>query len=174
MTAVFVFLGTGCNSEKRADYPAMAESVDLAKFMGKWYVHGYSPTFLDRDAHNPTEMYELDDKGRILTTYRFRKGGFDGPEKVYRPVGKVVNHETNSEWRMRFFSVISAPYLILYRDSEYQYTLIGHPNRKMAWLMSRSPTITEAKYDELVKKLEAQDYDLSNFVRAKHEVPETT
>ena len=136
--------------------------------MGTWYVHGYTPTFLDKEAYNPTETYEMDEKGRIQTTYRFQKGGFDGPVKTYRPVGKVVNTETNAEWRMRFFSVISAPYLILYRDSEYQFTLIGHPNRKMAWLMSRSPEITDEKYNELIKKLELRDYDLSTFVRAQH------
>ena len=154
---------TGCNSEK--DLPDLAPNVDLERFMGTWYVHGYTSTALDREAHNATESYELDEKGRILTTYQFRKGSFDGKQKTYKPVGKVVNTETNSEWKMRFFSIISASYLILYVDSDYQYTLVGHPNRKMAWLMSRSPEIEDRKYLELIKLLKDRDFDLSAFDR---------
>ena len=171
--AVVAALTVACSKEDKSNYPVLAESVDLERFMGKWYVHGYTPTFLDREAYNPTETYEMGEDGKILTTYNFRKGGFEGPEKTYRPVGKSVS-ESNAEWRMRFFSIISAPYLILHVDEEYKYTLIGHPNREMAWLMSRSSKISDEKYQELLKKLEAQDYDLSTFVRAEHEGTETS
>lgn len=171
--ALVCFMTLACSKDDKANYPTLAESVDLERFMGKWYVHGYTPTFLDKEAYNPTETYEMGENGKILTTYNFRKGGFDGPVKTYRPVGKSVS-ESNAEWRMRFFSIISAPYLILYRDEKYEYTLIGHPNREMAWLMSRSPKISDDKYEELVEKLEGENYDLSKFVRAKHESPETS
>ena len=153
----------GCKTYE--NLPQMAEKVDIQWFMGTWYVHGYTPTMLDRNAHNTTESYELDDKGRILTTYQFRKGAFDGPLKTYKPIGKVADTETNAEWRMRFFTVISAPYLVLYVDSNYAHTLVGHPNRKMAWLMSRSPSISDEHYAELVKQLEDRDFDLGEFVR---------
>jgi apolipoprotein D and lipocalin family protein len=156
---------TGCNKYKEEDYPQLAEHVDIDRFMGTWYVHGCTLTFLDREAHNATETYEMDDKGHIQTTYNFRKGGFDGPEKTMRPVGKVVNTETNAEWRMRFFGLFSAPYLILYVDPDYQYTLVGHPNREMSWLMSRSPEITESKYVELITKLVERGYGLETFER---------
>ncbi|MCB1121585.1 MAG: lipocalin family protein [Verrucomicrobiae bacterium] len=150
----------------------MAERVEINPFMGTWYVHGCTPTFLDRDPHNATESYELADKGRIKTTYRFRKGSFEAEEKVMHPVGKVFNKETNAEWRMKFFGIFSAPYLILYVDSDYEYTLVGHPNRKMAWLMSRSPEIADDKYEELKQKLIERAYDLSEFVRVPQQWPE--
>ena len=160
---------TGCKTYE--NLPEMAAHVDIDRFMGTWYVHGYTPTALDRNAHNATESYELDDKGRILTTYQFRKGSFDGSLKTYNPVGKVVNTETNAEWRMRFFTVISAPYLILYVDPDYTGTLVGHPNLKMAWLMSRSPDITETRYAELVQELENRNFDLTDFVRVPQQLP---
>ncbi|MDG2170874.1 MAG: lipocalin family protein [Opitutales bacterium] len=152
--------------------PEMAAHVDINRFMGTWYVHGYTPTVLDRNAFGATESYELDDKGRILTTYQFRKGAFDGPLKTYKPVGKVVNAETNAEWKMRFFTVISAPYLVLYVNADYTETLVGHPNLKMAWLMSRSPEITEDRYADLIKELENRSFDLTDFVRVPHQLKE--
>jgi apolipoprotein D and lipocalin family protein len=153
----------GCKTYE--NLPEMAGNVDINRFMGTWYVHGYTPTALDRNAYNATETYELDDEGRILTTYQFRKEDFDGTLKTYNPVGKVVNAETNAEWKMRFFTVISAPYLILYVDPDYSETLVGHPNLEMAWLMSRSPDISKTRYAELVLKLEDRNFDLTDFVR---------
>ena len=154
---------TGCKTYE--NLPEMAAHVDIDRFMGTWYVHGYTPTALDRNAFSATESYELDEKGRILTTYQFRKGAFDGPLKTYKPVGKVVDAETNAEWRMRFFTVISAPYLVLYVNTDYTETLVGHPNLKMAWLMSRSPEISEERYAALIKELESRDFDLTGFER---------
>lgn len=168
---VLLFM-TACKTYKVEDYPELAEKVDVGKFMGTWYVHGCTPTFLDRDPHNATETYELGEGGRIQTTYRFRKGSFDGPEKVMRPVGRVVDEESGAEWSMRFFGILSAPYLILYVDPEYDHTLVGHPNREMAWLMSRSPEIDKDTYDELMEKLKVRSYDLESFVRVPQQWPQ--
>jgi len=136
--------------------------------MGKWYVHGYTPTFLDSDAYNPVEIYEMADDGRILTTYQFNDGGFDGKQKTYRPVAKVFDKESNAEWRMRFFGVINTPYLILYVSDDYQYTVIGVPGRDMAWIMSRSPEIAADQYASLRRELETRDFDLESFTRGRH------
>ena len=68
---------------------ATVPSVDLERFMGDWYVVGNIPTFLEKGAHNAVETYELKDPRTVATTFRFRKDGFDGPEKVYHPTGFV-------------------------------------------------------------------------------------
>ena len=52
--------------------------VDLDRFMGDWYVIANIPTFLEKNAYNAVESYELDSDGTIATTFVFRKGGFDG------------------------------------------------------------------------------------------------
>ncbi len=147
----------------------LAEKVDIEKFMGMWYVHGYTPTAIDNDAWNGTEIYERLPNGKIKTTYEFRKGSTEGKLKTYHPVGTIVNTGTNAEWRMRFFGIINAAYYILYVDSKYTFTVIGHPNKKYAWIMSRGPEIGEERYSELRNELLEREYDLSNFERMRHE-----
>lgn len=147
----------------------LASNVDIERFMGSWYVHGYTPTFLDRDAFGAIESYELRDDGKIQTTYRFRKGGPSGKEKVYRPVGWVHDTASNAEWRMRFFGMFTAPYYVVYASDDYEYTIIGHPNKRLAWVMSRSPRIGEGQYGILRDKLAALDYDLESFQRVSHD-----
>lgn len=147
---------------------ALAAYVDLDRFMGTWYVHGYTPTLIDAHAFNATETYEIGENGRILTTYRFNADAASGPEKTYRPSARVVNTTTNAEWRMRFFGLISAPYLILYVSDDYEYTVIGHPDRDLAWIMSRSPQIDAMRYAELRDELEQRSFALSKFQRVEH------
>ena len=108
---------------------AMDRKVDLERFMGAWYVVGSIPVtipfFSEEGAHNGVESYRLTEDGVIETTYTFRKGSFDGPEKRMTPKGWVYDHETNAEWRMQFLWPFSAAYLIVYLDEEYQRTIIG-------------------------------------------------
>lgn len=147
----------------------LADSVDLDRFMGTWYVHGHSPTFLDKNAYDATETYELKENGKIQTTYRFRKGSHTGNWKTMKPVGWVHDEETNAEWRMKFFGLFSAPYYILYVSPDYKKTVIGHPDRDMAWIMTRSPEISDSSYNRLLSELSQRDYDMEAIRRVSHE-----
>ncbi|MBK1880092.1 lipocalin family protein [Pelagicoccus mobilis] len=162
-----LLLQTACSTDNVPNQP-LAKQIDIERFMGTWYVHGHSPTFMDKQAYSATETYELSDNGKIQTTYRFRNGGLDGKYKTYRPVGRIHDTENNAEWRMKFFGFINAPYYILYVDSNYQTSVVGHPGKEMAWIMSRSPEIDEELYIRLKAELESRDYELSNFRRIPH------
>lgn len=78
------------------------ESVDLKRFMGDWYVIASIPTFIETDAYNAVESYKLAEDGTIATTFRFNKGGFDGPEKTYKPRGFIQDRQSNAVWGMQF------------------------------------------------------------------------
>jgi apolipoprotein D and lipocalin family protein len=152
-----MFILVSCQSSKNP--PPTVSYVDLESFMGTWYVIGYTPILVDKKAYNATEHYNLESDGRIQTTYQFRKGSFDGPLKTFRPTGFVYNKETNAEWRMQFIWPFKADYLILHYDEAKGETIIGHPNRKYAWIMLREPECKEATYERLLNKLIELGYD---------------
>jgi len=146
-----------------------AESVDLDRFMGLWYVQGYTPILVDKEAHNAVEHYRHAGDGKIETTYQFRKGGFDGELKTYTPKGQVVNTVSNSEWTMQFIWPFKAQYLIYYVAEDYSTTIIAHPNRKNAWIMNRSPEIDESVYDDMIQKLIDEGFDKSSILKVPHD-----
>lgn len=133
--------------------------VDLARFMGAWYVIGVIPTFLEEGAHNAVEKYEMNADGTIATTFTFRKGGFDGKPKEYHPKGFVGDDPSNAVWGMQFVWPIKAEYLIVHLDDSYSTTVVARSKRDHAWIMSRTPTMPEAEYQSLVKQLVAWGYD---------------
>ena len=160
---------TACGvSPKKVTVPVVA-SVDLPKFMGPWYVIGVIPTFIEKDIYNAIESYELAPDGTIKTTFTFNKGAFDGPAKRMEPKGFVIPGTNNAIWGMQFIWPIKAEYVISHVDANYSETIIARSARDYVWIMARTPTIDDARYAELVKKVADMGYDMSKLVK----VPQT-
>jgi len=166
-----VALCAGCISDRGGNAEplrAIDRKVDLGRFMGDWYVIAHIPAFIEDEAHNAVESYRLEADGTIATTYAFNNGSLDGPLKTYRPTGFVHNRETNAEWRMQFLWPFKSAYLIAYLDDDYQTTIIGGPDRDLVWIMARTKTLPEARYQELVKWLAVNGHDLSKLRKVPH------
>lgn len=138
-------------------------SVDLGRFMGDWYVIANIPTPMEKGAHNAVESYRLDPDGTIATTFTFRKGGFDGPEKIMRPRGFVRDAATNAVWGMQFVWPIKAEYLVAHVDEDYTETIIARSRLDYVWIMARTPTVSDARYAELVQMVAGLGYDESRL-----------
>lgn len=165
---IVAVLLTACATSQRSPLPTPV-MVDLQRFMGTWYVLGYTPLGVDKKAHNAIEHYFLAEDGRIETTYQFRKGAVDGELKTLRPVGRVHNTETNAEWRMQFIWPLKAEYVILDVSDDYQRTIIAHPNRKYAWVMARSPAISGREYEAMLDQLESAGFDRKVILKVPHD-----
>jgi len=164
----------GCASNPMLDRNTLktmpvVDYVDLDRFMGNWYVIASIPTFLERDAYNPIEIYQRDNDGSIATTFTFNKGSLNGPTKIYRPRGFIKDKRTNAIWDMQFVWPIKADYRIVYLDDNYQQTIIGRNSRDYVWVMARTPKISEKDYLNLVAKVDSLGYNLDSLQKAIHE-----
>ena len=151
----------------QASHPPLetVDSVDLERFMGDWYVIANIPTFVEKGAHNAVESYRLDDDGTIATTFTFRKDAFDGPEKTYTPRGFIRDTRTNAEWGMQFVWPFKGDYRIFYLDQDYDNTIIGRNKRDYVWLMSRTPEMSDERYQSFVQIIAEAGYDISELQR---------
>jgi apolipoprotein D and lipocalin family protein len=136
--------------------------------MGDWYVIASIPTFIETDAYNAVESYQLAEDGTIETTFRFNKGGFDGPEKAYKPRGFIQDRQSNAVWGMQFVWPFKAEYRIIYLSNDYERTIIGRTKRDYVWIMARSPSISEEDYKRLVAFIAEQGYDSGKLRRVPH------
>lgn len=132
--------------------------VDLDRFMGKWYVLANIPTFVERDAINPIEMYSLNPDGTIKTTFTFQKSP-DGDPQELDAKGFVRDKTTNAVWGMQFIWPIRADYRIVYLDPSYQTTIVGRNKRDYLWIMSRSPSLREMELQRLIDIAVSLGYD---------------
>lgn len=174
MKAVLLPIALAASLSACATYPDMktVNRVDLDRFMGDWYVVANIPTFIEKDAHNAIETYQLGEDGVIETTFRFRQGDFDGPLKTYKPKGFIKDSQTNALWGMQFIWPIKADYRIVYLDPSYQTTIIGRQARDYVWVMSRSYQLSDRRYEELKQFVKDLGYDAEKLQRVPQQWPE--
>ena len=156
------FLTFGCNGEHKKEIPVVSQ-VDLARFMGDWYVIASIPTFLEKNAHNGVETYRQLDNGKIATTFTFRDGSFDGEKKIFHPVGTVQEGTGNAVWGMQYIWPIKADYRIIMLSEDYDITVIGRNQRDYVWIMARKPKIEDHIYSEILTFLSSHGYDIKKI-----------
>ena len=157
-TLLICTLLSACQGMPDKPIPTVAK-VDLQRFMGDWYVIANIPTFIETGAYNAVETYALLDATTIKTTFKFNQDNFNGPLKVYNPTGYVVDTKTNAHWDMQFLWPFKSEYRIVFLDENYQHTIIGRSKRDYLWIMSRSPDMSQAIYQQLVKRAVQLGYD---------------
>jgi apolipoprotein D and lipocalin family protein len=158
--SVLLMMLAGCTS---APTVPPAKSVDLERFMGDWYVIANIPTPPEEGAYNAVESYRIDQDGSIATTFKFRQGAFNGPEKVMHPRGFVRDGTSNAVWGMQFIWPIKAEYVISHVDPDYRETIVARSRRDYVWIMARQPTLSDADYARLEQKVRDLGYDVSKL-----------
>lgn len=66
---------------------------------------------------------------------------------------------------MQFIWPIKADYRIMHVDESYEQTVIGRLKRDYVWLMARQPTIPEADYQDFMRLIAEEGYDVSQVRR---------
>ncbi|HXV64443.1 MAG TPA: lipocalin family protein [Vicinamibacteria bacterium] len=146
--------------------------LDLERYQGKWYEVARLPNRFQRDCVGATAEYSLsaDGKVSVLNTCYTE----DGSLRTIRGSAKPLD-ETNARLVVRFeglffklFSWLIKPnYWVIELDSEYRYAVVGTPDRKYLWVLSRDPEMAEERYRELIDRVAAQGFDVERILRTR-------
>lgn len=152
--------------------PETVGRVDLARYMGLWYEYAKLPnSFQEQCVGNTTAEYTLRDDGRVDVVNRCdTAGGVD----VARGLARVVDQETNAKLEVSFVRIFGlqlfwGDYWIIGLGDDYQYAVVGHPERKYGWLLVRDPEVSEDLMDEMFFTLESRGYRHEDFERTPHD-----
>ncbi len=154
-----------------APLPRPAGIVDLDRYAGDWHVHASIPVrvpfFSDADARDYTERYELASDGSIRMICEFVDAA-SGKARRFEFSAQLTDDPLQASWRVQFVWPVYATYKIIYLDDDYATTIVGSPNRKYAWVMSRAAELSDARYAELLNVLEDAGFDRAAFRRVPH------
>ncbi len=155
------------DGETRA--PFRLATVDLPRYMGRWYIIANIPYWGERDFVATRAEWKLRDDGTIDDSFFGRKGSFTAQETTHEFTDTVVPGSGNAHWKVRLFFPVSVSQYTLYVDPEYRYTVLGYGDRSLGWIFARERTIPDATYRELLGKLAEQGYDVSKFRKVPQE-----
>lgn len=139
--------------------------VDLQRYMGDWYLIAHVPTSYEEQAYNAVETYTLRENGNVYTEFRFREGSFDGPREYIDSMARVREGTGNAVWAVHLFLWLDAQYVVAYLADDYSKVIVARDDRDYAWVMSRTPEVSDAEYGALMDRLEALDYDMDKVRR---------
>ncbi len=142
--------------------------VDLNKYAGKWYEIARIPNRFQKSCvSNVTATYTLRNDGKINVLNKCIED--DGSVNEAEGLARVVDEKTNSKLEVSFVSIFGihlfwGDYWIIGLDKDYDYAVIGHPDRKYGWILSRTPILSEEKLGEAFQILKDNGYNTKDFV----------
>lgn len=169
LTACSTMTTTAATSTPTGKGQAVAiPSVDLTRYAGKWYEIARLPMFFQRNcASDVTATYTLKPNGAVIVNNQCV--GKDG--KPMQSIGEATkNGDSGSKLKvtflpsgLRWLPMGKADYWVLALDANYQYALVGTPDNKYLWILSRTPTMAQNTYQTLVATAISQGFDVSKL-----------
>jgi apolipoprotein D and lipocalin family protein len=159
-----VLLLSACSSNENL---LIVNSVDLEKYTGKWYEIARLPQSFEKNCACVTAEYAILSESKVEvknTCWDTTSNKF----KVSEGVAKPIKDLNNAGLSVQFFWPFSGGYYVMALDSNYKYALIGNPNRKYLWILSRTPSLEKSRLDSLKSIAEKNGYDLSSLIETEH------
>jgi apolipoprotein D and lipocalin family protein len=143
---------------------SVVDQVDLDRYQGRWYEIASFPNRFQRGCVATTADYSPRNDGRIRVVNECRDGSFDGELRSIEGVAWVSDEgDGNAKLQVQFFWPFRGAYWIIELDPDYRYAVVGHPNRKYLWILSRDPTLAPSIYSELLRRIEELGFDVSRL-----------
>ena len=171
LIAIAILALAGCANSGTGSIPKpppQTMQVDLQRYQGTWYELARLPMFFQRNCVQSEAHYGLRDDGRIDVTNRCRDkdGEWIEAKGVAEP---QVEGQTDKLW-VRFDNwaskllPIKGDYWVIYHDEDYRVALVGHPEHKYLWLLSRTPEVDQETRDKLLSVAREQGYVTSDLI----------
>jgi apolipoprotein D and lipocalin family protein len=140
-------------------------SVDLERYAGTWHEIARLPNRFQRDCdHNTSATYARRPDGRITVTNECVRS--DGKMKRITGTARIASKEgPNTKLRVTFFWPFYGNYWIIDLDPEYRWAVVGEPSRRYFWILAREPRLATDTVEGIIKRAEAQGYDLATLRR---------
>lgn len=143
--------------------------VDLKRYLGTWFEICRLPNrFEDPQASDVTATYRKNDDGTVAVDNRCYDGRGD-PEQAR---GRAVPiDETNARLHvsflpryLRWLPFTKGDYWIIRLADDYSVALVGSPDRKYLWLLSRAPELDHDIQRVYLDTAREQGFDISQLI----------
>jgi apolipoprotein D and lipocalin family protein len=145
--------------------PSVVSSVDLKRYQGKWYEIARLPNYFERKLKCATAEYNLREDGKITVVNKGHYISNTTKTSSVKGVAWVPDKNSPAKLKVQFFWPFSGDYWIMDLDKDYQYVLVGDPDLKYLWILSRQKTLDEKIYLMLLQKAVDNGYDIKPVIK---------
>ena len=141
-------------------------SLDVPRYLGTWYEIAKFPNWFQRKCLSNTKaVYSIKSDGNLRVLNSCRQADGDGAEAegAARQIGAKDSPKLEVRFApawLSFLPMVWGNYWVIDLDSQYQLAAVSDPRREYLWILSRTPQIDPKAYEELLGRLQAQQFDI--------------
>jgi len=139
--------------------------VELEKYLGKWYEIAHLPARFQKDCTDTTATYTLSEDGKISVLNECIR---NGKVKLAKGKAKVVDKNSGAKLKVTFFWPFYGDYWIIDLGKDYDYAVVGTPNRKYLWILNRTPKMDNKLFSQLLESVKSKGFDVNNLIITSH------
>lgn len=143
---------------------ATVPKVDLPRYMGIWHEIARLDHSFQRGCGQGSSTYTLLPDGEVEVLNRCIDLA-DGHLREARGRAWSVDPVGNARFKVSFFWPFRKDYWVIDLDKEYEYAVVGSPNRRYLWILSRHPSLDDAVYRDIVERLRRQGFPVEQLTR---------
>jgi apolipoprotein D and lipocalin family protein len=141
-------------------------SLDVPRYLGTWYEIAKFPNWFQRKcASNTKAVYSLRSDGnlKVLNSCNAADGSAAEAEGTARQIGSKDSPKLEVRFApawLSFLPMVWGDYWVIDLDPQYQVAAISDPRREYLWVLSRTPQLDKKTYEDLLQRLQAQQFDV--------------
>ncbi len=158
---------TSCKTMDRNNMKLLetVDFVDINRYIGEWYeIARYEHRF-QKGCVGSKATYTMRDDGKISVVNECFDNSSSGKLRSAKGKAWVVDKQSNAKLKVSFFWPFAGDYWVIDLGENYEYAVVGHPDRKYLWVLSRTPEMDENVYQSILDRLQKQEYDTSKLFR---------
>ena len=140
-------------------------NIDLQKFSGKWYSLYSIPTMFDKGSSHTVVNYQLNNEGYYDVTTTGKEES--GKDKIVHSKLFPQKDSHNAKMKAQFLWPFKVDYWVIDVAPDYSWAVVGHPDHKFLFFISRKPLMDPKLHEELVAKCKAMGYPVNELVSQK-------
>jgi apolipoprotein D and lipocalin family protein len=141
-------------------------SLDVPRYQGTWYEIAKFPNWFQKKCVSNTQaVYSLRPDGnlKVLNSCKQADGAISQAEGLARQIGAKDSPKLEVRFApawLAFLPVVWGDYWVIDLDPQYQVAVVSDPRREYLWILSRTPNMDKKTYEELLSRLQAQQFDI--------------
>ncbi|QWD98875.1 lipocalin family protein [Polynucleobacter sp. MG-5-Ahmo-C2] len=164
---VSLLLAVCLPADGQSDTPVRTiASLDVPKYLGTWYEIAKFPNWFQKKCIGNTKaVYSLRSDGnlKVLNSCKTADGDISEAEGEARQVGGKDSPRLEVRFApawLSFLPMVWGDYWVIDLDPQYQLAIVSDPRREYLWILSRVPQLDKKVYEDLLQKLQMQQFDI--------------
>ncbi len=164
---VFAMFAAACSQNpvyRQGSEPLPVAAIDQQRYLGLWHEQARLPNSFEEGCHSVTAEYGARDDGLISVVNTCVNER--GETRVARGRARPTGEANEGKLEVSFFGPFWGDYWVLERGENYEWSIVGEPEGRYLWLLTREREITPAQRADFERRITALGYRPSELIWA--------